>query len=262
MATKFKLLGTSCGLGVPSFHCDCVACEEAYSNPHWARTRSGAVVDTGEEIILVDTSPDLREQLVRERIFSVDVIFITHWHYDHFGGIGDLEYYVKLERIDPIKLYLPPSALESFSAAFPFLEDVFEIEPWEFFKSYSYGDVKVTVLPANHSIETGGILLEGEKRVAYFTDTAPLSEETAQKVQGVDFLICDATMNGENWFPHSHMNVEEAVELGKVVQAKETILTHLSMHYSIPTTVSSLQEKLKEHPQVSIAFDGMVLEIS
>ncbi|NMA68564.1 MAG: MBL fold metallo-hydrolase [Desulfitobacterium sp.] len=262
MASTFKLLGTSCGLGVPSFHCKCVACEEAYSNPRWARTRSGAILDTGEKKILVDTSPDLREQLVRERISSVDVIFITHWHYDHFGGIGDLEYYVRLERKEPIKLYLPPSALDSFSTAFPFLDDVYDIEPWEFFRSYSYGQVRLTVLPANHSIETGGILLEGKKRLAYFTDTAPFIEETAQKVRGVDYLICDATMNGENWFPHSHMNVEEAIKLGEAVQAKETILTHLSMHYSAPITMEALQEKIKDYPQVSVAYDGMELKIS
>lgn len=261
MANTFKLLGTSCGLGVPSFHCDCIACAEAYADPRWVRTRSGAVLDTGKEIILVDTSPDLRGQLVRERISAVDVIFITHWHYDHFGGIGDLEYYVKLERKEPIKLYLPPSALDFFAVAFPFLEEVFEIEPWEFFRSYFFGEIKLTVLPANHSIETGGILLEGRKRLAYFTDTAPLKEETAQKIQGVDYLICDATMNGENWFPHSHMNVEEAIQLGESLQAKETILTHLAMHYSTPITVAGLKDKLRDYPHVSIAFDGMVFEV-
>lgn len=261
MTAKFKLLGTSAGLGVPAFHCNCMACQEAWAEPHWARTRSGAVLETNQKKILVDASPDLRGQLLKEQIQSVDYLFLTHWHYDHFGGIGDLEYYVKLEKKEPIKLFLPPNAVDSFDRAFPFLEDVFAVDTWEFGRSYSFEDVKLTVLPANHSVETGGILLEGEKRVAYFTDTAGLPEITAQQIQDVDILICDATFNGENWFPHSHMNWKEAIALGESVRAKHTVLTHLAMHYSIPTTVARLKEKLKNHTQVTIAYDGIVFTI-
>lgn len=262
MGAKFTLMGTTAGLGVPSFYCDCVACEEARANPQWARTRSGAVLDTVQEKILIDASPDLREQLLKAQIKSVDYLFITHWHYDHFGGIGDLEYYVKLARKKPIQLFLPPSAVDSFYQAFPFLEDVFVITPWEFGRSYIFNDIKLTVLPAHHSIETGGIFLEGKERVAYFTDTAGLPEISARQIQRSETLICDATFNGENWFTHSHMNWQEAVALGKHVQAKHTVLTHLSMHYSTPTTVAQLQEKLKSYSGVSVAYDGMSFEIS
>jgi len=261
MNAKFKLLGTSAGLGIPSFYCDCAACREARVNACWARTRSGALLDTGKERLLIDASPDLRTQLTREGISAIDGLLITHWHYDHFGGIGDLEYYGKLSRKQPLKLYLPPSAVVDYKLAYPFLEDVFDMDCWEFERRYRLGNVEFTVLPANHSIETGGLLIEGRKRLAYFTDTAGLPEPTASRIHGVDVLICDATLNGENWFPHAHMTVDQAVELGRQVEARRTVLTHLAIHYSVPITMAELEEKLKQHPSVAVAYDGMEFDL-
>lgn len=262
MAVKFKLLGTSAGLGIPSFYCDCVACREAYADQGRARTRSGALLDTGDERILIDASPDLRTQLTREKITSIDYLFISHWHYDHFGGIGDLEYYVRLARKEPIKLFLPPGAVAEFKGAFPFLTDVFEVSSWEFEQSFPFQGAKLTILPANHSIETGGVLIEAGKRLAYFTDTAGLPELTAQKIEGVDFLICDATFNGDNWYPESHMNLEQAIQLGRKVKAKKTVLTHLAVHYSVPITAAQIEQMLKSYPNVTLSYDGMVIGLS
>ncbi|MCB8814824.1 MBL fold metallo-hydrolase [Desulfosporosinus shakirovi] len=261
MTVRFQLLGTGAGPGVPSFYCDCIACLEAKEKPHLARTRSGAVLDIGHERLLIDASPDLRSQLIKERIKSLDYLFITHWHYDHFGGIGDLEFYIKLSRKRPLRLFLPPGSVEEFRSAYPFLEDVFKIETWEFERTYQFGEVKLTGLPARHSIPTAGILLEAEKRVAYFTDTSGLPESTAERIQGVDALICDSTFHGENWYPHSHMSMVEAIKLGNMVRAEHTILTHLAMHYSTPTTVAQIEAELESYPNVSLAYDGMLIEL-
>ncbi|WP_434510770.1 MBL fold metallo-hydrolase [Desulfitobacterium sp. AusDCA] len=261
MSPEFKLLGTGAGPGVPAFYCDCIACREARKKPQRARTRSGAFIDTGKEGILIDASPDLRSQLMKEQIDSLDYLFITHWHYDHFGGIGDLEFYIKLKRKHPVKLFLPSSAVGDFQAAYPFMMDVFELESWDYERSYNFSNVKLTVLPANHGIQTGGLLLEADQRIAYFTDTSGLPELTEQRIKGVDTLICDATFHGENWYPNNHMSIEEAIQLGEKVRASHTILTHLAMHYSAPTTVQQIEEELHFYPKVSIAFDGLTLQL-
>ncbi|MEL7565521.1 MAG: MBL fold metallo-hydrolase [Dehalobacterium sp.] len=261
MAVSFKLLGTGAGPGVPSYYCDCIACREARENPLFGRTRSGAFIDTGKEKILIDASPDLRSQLLKEQIKSIDYVFITHWHYDHFGGLGDLEFYVKLCRHDPVKLYLPPEAVVEFHSAYPFLIEVFDIGFWEFGQVYSFENLILKTLPANHSIQTAGIFLEAEKKAAYFTDTCGLPHYTAVTIEGTDFLVCDATFHGDNWYPKSHMNVEEAVRLGRKVNAQNTVLTHLAMHYSTPVTVALLEEEIKGYPGLSLAYDGMVIEL-
>lgn len=260
--TTFMILGSGAGPGAPSFFCDCKGCREARENHLVARTRCGAMISTETTNILLDTPPDLRTQLIREDISVIDQIFLTHWHYDHFGGLGELEYYVKLKRKEPIALYLPPTAIKLFKSAFPDLEEIFEIIPWAFNKSYVFDNVSITPLPANHSIETAGFLVKSAKtNLAYFPDTAGLSSKTAQEVDCVDWLICDATFHGDNWFPQSHMSVEEAIDLGRKVNARKTVLTHMSIHYSQPVTTVELKETISRHPNVLAAYDGMKIDL-
>jgi len=263
MESSFKILGSGAGPGVPSFFCDCSGCREARADDRCCRTRSGALLHSGNSNYLIDTSPDLRTQLVREQLDGIDGIFLTHWHFDHFGGLGEMEYYVKLDRKEPIPLYLPPSAVDSFHAAFPYLHDVLVPQPWEFGKTYTRGAVGITALPANHGIETAGFLIESEAtKLAYFPDTSGLPNLTKRQVDAIDCLICDATFSDTNWFPDSHMSIAEAIELGKSIRAKNTVLTHLAIHYGNPVTVEELNERLSDLPNVFLAHDGMQFNLS
>ena len=256
------ITGSGAGPGAPSFFCGCKGCVEAREKPETARTRCGAIIFAASHNILLDTPPDLRAQLIREKVSVIDQVFLTHWHYDHFGGLGELEYYVKLKRKEPIALYLPPSAVEQFKKAYPDLEEIFELSAWTFNEPYFFDKLSITPLPANHSIETAGFLVKSaSSRLAYFPDTAGLPDETAQKVEGVDWLICDATFHGDNWFPNSHMSVHEAIDLGRKVAARHTVLTHMSVHYSEPVTTLELKETVAGHPNVMAAYDGMKINL-
>jgi len=81
-------LGTAAALQLPSFHCNCETCQAARLNSRLSRTRSSLAILGEENTILIDAGPDVAFQLNREGIQKVDAIFITHWHYDHVGGLS------------------------------------------------------------------------------------------------------------------------------------------------------------------------------
>lgn len=263
MAAMLRILGTAAGPGVPSFYCHCVACEEAREDAHLARTRTGLCLYDSDRTILIDASPDLRQQLIDGGISTVNSVYLTHWHADHYAGLPELEYYVQLHTKEPLPLVLPESAAETFTTTFPDLAPVYTISTWQFGETYREGDFSITPLPAVHSIETAGFLIAGPlARAAYFPDTAnQLSEEVLAALAGIDYLICDSTFHGDNWYPHAHMNVAEAVALGKAVAAKKTILTHLALHYADPITTKDLVHKLGDEKNVLVALDGMTLPL-
>ncbi len=115
---RLVFLGTSGAIQVPSFHCSCAVCEAARANPHQRRTRASVAL-IGREIILIDASPDLEFQLEREGIRRVERIFITHWHFDHVGGLAALAEPSSHEPWPPIDIYLPQQDVQHFAQELP-----------------------------------------------------------------------------------------------------------------------------------------------
>ena len=91
----FTFLGTSSGCGVPAFFCHCPACEAARKDPAKRRGCTGVAL-RGHGTTIIDASPDIRHQLNREGIDIIDDFFLTHAHYDHMGGLGEFEYFIRL----------------------------------------------------------------------------------------------------------------------------------------------------------------------
>jgi phosphoribosyl 1,2-cyclic phosphate phosphodiesterase len=258
-------LGTGAACGVPSFYCGCAACEEARREPRAARDCAGLLI-TGAQRTLIDAPPELRRQLVRERVEGVDYLLLTHEHFDHVGGLPQLEFYVRLKTKTPLPLYAGAKTLASLERQFSFMFDVLDPHPLEAFKSVELDEVSYTPLPATHGAETFGFLIEtAHTRVAYFPDTGPLSQPTRDHLKDagqLDALIIDATFNGGNWMPQEHHSTDEAVALIQELDARRGYLTHLSMHYDEPTTLAALEARLAPWRDiVAIAYDGMYLQL-
>lgn len=256
-------LGTAAGCGVPSFFCDCKACQEARSQPRFFRSRSSLLVQ-GERNTLIDAPPDLRRQLIREDVKAIDHFILTHWHYDHSGGLGELEFYVRVRRQEAIPAYMTPESASWLKTAFWFLEDCLSIQTLEAGWQFELDGAVFTALPVAHVPGTIGLLIETSsgRRTAYIPDTGPLPDETVAQLRGIDTLILSATFWGRNWMPDDHLSVQEAVQIGLEIQPDRFYITHLSMHYDAPVTNQELEDYLGAHGKnLHLAYDGLQIEI-
>ena len=258
----FTFMGTGAGCGVPAFFCDCPACEEARANPRAQRGDCGVMI-TGTQRTLIDTPPDIRHYFNREGVRYIDNLIFTHWHYDHVGGLGELEYMVQLLTKTALPTFASPYTLESIGREFEYMMYCLarcELNPFE---ELELDGVKYTPLPVTHAPGTYGYLIEtDETRLFYASDTGKLPPETAERIQGVDILAMDATYWKENGYPQNHHSVQECIEEGLELDAKMIYLTHLCMHYSEPVTLVQLEDYLKQYGgRVAPASDGLSFAI-
>lgn len=268
----FTFMGTAAGCGVPSFFCDCPACEEARANPELARGDCGVMVRRDEEepddrhipTLMIDTPPDARHQLNREGVNWVDEIMFTHCHFDHIGGLGEYEYLVKLVR-GGVKLpvYGSEEALEGIKNEFHYMQDCMEFHVLAPYETHEFDGVRYTALPVTHAPGTYGYLIEtGDTRMFYVSDTAKLPTETAERIRGMDVLAMDATFWGKCWNPNDHHSIQECIEEGLELDAKKIYLTHMCMHYDQPITYAELMDYLKQYDgRVLPAMDGLSFPI-
>jgi phosphoribosyl 1,2-cyclic phosphate phosphodiesterase len=259
MQPKLIFLGTAAGCGVPSFFCGCAACKEAMAVPPFRRMRC-AVAITGESYTLIDSPAELRMQLIREGINHIDQFLMTHWHYDHSGGLGDLEFYVRVKRGEAIPAYMTAETKEWLDTAFWFLQDCLYIQLIAPGYQVEADGLTYTALEVSHVPGTVGWMMEtaSGKRTAYITDTGPLPPSTCEKLQGIDTLILGATFWGRNWMPETHLSVAEAVQIALELKVKQAYLTHLSMHHDTPVTNRELEAYLALHGNhLHLAYDGL-----
>jgi phosphoribosyl 1,2-cyclic phosphate phosphodiesterase len=263
MPAQLIFLGTGAGSGVPSFFCGCVACQEAVTELRFRRTRC-AVLVRGRQNTLIDAPPDLRDQLLREHITQIDHFVLTHEHYDHSGGLGELEFYVRVASQEAIPAYMTPGSREWLHTAYGFLEDCLFLQTIDAGWQFEQDGVAYTGLEVTHAPGTIGLLMEttAGRRTAYIPDTGPLPTSTLYKLEGVDTLILGATFWGCNRMPEDHLSLAEAVQIALKVNPKQVYFTHLSMHHDTPVTNLELEAYLRSiDERLCLAYDGMCIEL-
>jgi phosphoribosyl 1,2-cyclic phosphate phosphodiesterase len=257
--TRLHFLGTGTSFGIPVVGCDCETCRS--DDPRDSRTRHGALLESDEGSVLIDTPPELRLQLLRAGIRRVDAVWFTHYHADHTHGVDDLRAF-SMRSGRPLKVYGSEPCIRKLADKFDYVFDSLlkpmqgtskpegELRTLHPYEPVQIAGFSMTPLPVPHGpLEPYGFRL-GD--LGYITDAKRLPERTRAALEGVRVLVLNAL-----WFGRSHpthFNVEEAVEVARELGAEQTYLTHLSHQASH----RELEERLP--PGVQAAYDGLVLE--
>jgi phosphoribosyl 1,2-cyclic phosphate phosphodiesterase len=257
---RLTFLGTGTSFGIPQIGCTCAVCLS--SDPRDRRTRSGAVIEAGGSTLLIDTPPELRLQLLRAGVSSVDAVLYTHEHADHVNGIDDLRVFSVQQR-RPLSCYGPVETLQHIGAGFRYIFDeavpVFagtskprlELCPLE--PGVERLIANVPVLPL--AFEHGFLRVFGYRAgpVAYLTDVKAVPEEARRRLRGLKLLVLNAL-----WWRHhpTHLSIGEAIETAQAIGAEQTLLTHLTHE----TGHAELAAQLP--PGISPAYDGLSIEVN
>ena len=218
------LLGTGDSPGTPIINCHCKTCEDARRRG-WERKRFSVMVQNGEKTVLIDTSPDLRRQLLDNNVEKVDAVIWTHCHFDHFGGFGEF-YRVQ----NKVKVYTTPRIHEDIGRFMRFLS--YKAIEVEVYNPFSIGGMDFTLFKVNHpSVESVGVKVEwkGYKVVVSGDTNIRIPEESIREMQNPDLFVVEALAPTGRF--RKHMNAKEALSLAKKLNARRVVLTHLGHFY-------------------------------
>jgi phosphoribosyl 1,2-cyclic phosphate phosphodiesterase len=251
-------LGTGTSVGVPVIGCGCATC--ASMDPRNSRLRCGLVLGLAGGNLLVDTPPDLRTQLLREKIGLVHATLYTHDHADHVFGLDDLRlfpYYLG----HPMPVYcedmVEARIRKSFDYAFEpaphaYAGGVPQIE-FRRITTEPFEVLSVGVIPLRLAHGKFRVLGFRFGNVAYCTDTNGIPPESLAQLEGLDVLVLDAL----RLKPHpTHFSLDEAVEVARRLKPKRTLFTHMSHDLEHAATNASLP------PGMELAYDGLRIPLT
>ena len=247
-------LGTGTSHGVPVIGCDCVVCRS--TDPRDTRLRPSIYLELNDGLrVLVDTTPDLRQQALRYDLRRVDVVLYTHAHADHILGLDEVRRYNHLSGA-PLPLYGDASTLADLRRVFSY---VFEPQPW---KNGGIPDLRLSTIVGPFCLGRTEIrpltVLHGGRPVlgfriggfAYLTDCNEIPDDTMAQLGGLDVLVLDALRRR----PHAtHFSVDEAVAVAQRLRPARTLFTHCCHDLAHADTCASLPEG------IALAYDGLCL---
>jgi phosphoribosyl 1,2-cyclic phosphate phosphodiesterase len=252
---KITFLGSGTSQGVPVIGCTCEVCTSLDFRDK--RLRSSIQVEISNQSFVIDTGPDFRQQMLRERVKRIDAILFTHAHRDHTAGLDDVRAYNFMQKMD-MPVYGKQQVLDQLKVeyAYAFMKDSYPGIPRLLLhlideQSFSVNGVDITPLPVMHlKMPVLGFRFNN---FSYITDANFIPETTLEKLEGTEILVLNALQRE----PHiSHFNLKEALYMVDKIKPRLTYFTHISHKLGLHADVS------KELPaNVLLAYDGLQLEL-
>ncbi len=254
---KITLLGTGTSTGVPMIGCPCNVCHS--TDPRDKRLRVSALIEHGNDNILIDTSADFRQQMLAHHVTHLEAILYTHEHYDHIAGFDDIRAFQFLNKKAPVCFASESVATRlrtSFDYAFGAAKQsggglpqvqITGIDECPF----EVRGLEIIPVPLLH----GTMPIFGFRigNFAYLTDCSKISKSSIDLLQGLDTLILD----GLRFKSHpTHFSISEAVAQAERIGPRITYLTHMNHDVMHETAERDLP------PHVRLGYDGLTFEIA
>ena len=252
---RVTMLGSGTSSGVPVIGCSCPVCSS--TDPRNRRLRASVRLELAGGTVLVDTSPDLREQALRSGLDRLDAILFTHAHADHLFGLDDVRIFNFRQRA-AIPCFGSPATLERVRTAFSYVfeegqegggKPQLELRPVN--GPFELLGARVVPVPVWHgSLPVLGFRIDG---FAYVTDVNRIPEESYPLLAGLEVLVLGAL----RYRPHpTHFSIGEAVAVAARIGARRTFFTHLAHD------VDHAAPALPLPPGVAFGHDGLELDLS
>ena len=250
-------LGTGTSQGVPVIACDCAVCRSP--DPRDKRLRPSIYFEVpGRASLLVDTTPDFRQQALTYGIRRVDAVLFTHAHADHILGFDELRRFNGLQG-GPVPCYANGFCLDILKRTFYYVFDglprlgggVPQVDVHEVgSETFTVNGVRIVPIPLWH----GRMPILGFRfgRFAYLTDCNRIPDASWELLTGLDTLVIDALRDEAHT---THFTVAEAIEAIARIAPRQAYLTHMTHDLGYETTNARLPAG------VELAYDGLVLDV-
>ena len=257
---KVTILGAGPSSGIPTIHDGWGDCDP--ENPRNRRLRPSILVENGGTAVLVDTSPDLRQQLLNAGVKRLDAVLFTHGHADHLHGIDDLrginkamnaalDVYCDAETLNIINMRFEYTVTPLAPGADIYYKPVLNIHEISPGNGFSVNGLEIMSFDQDHGFSRTLGFCFGS--IAYSTDVLELPDEAFEALDGVHTWIIGVFSLKEHL---THTHVDKALEWIERVKPSRAILTHLGPSIDYATLNDYVPDG------VEAAYDGMVIEVS
>ena len=255
---KFIILGCGSSMGVPRSDGYFGKCDPKNKKNH--RSRCSALIQTQSETVLIDTSPDLRQQLIENRIKKIDKVLYSHMHADQTHGINDLRvFYIQNKKTIPVfadnptKKYLLNTFKYCFVSSSREYPATLKLNSINNKLSIKDGGKKLNIKPikVKHG-KVNSICYIVDKKLAYISDISDISQKDFKYFKDLKYLIIDCL-----WLKYhpSHLNLDSCLKFIKLFKPKKAILTNLHSDLDYNYLVKTLPKN------VIPAHDGLTIKL-